>query len=89
MLLVNRDSIVDVSSTEDNYLHIVIFTNQKQKAKLNIDFLSQNISEKQTIDLQKGLNRIPIKVNKKRSTDLYQLSVDLTDKKLIYKVVMP
>ena len=89
MLLVNRDSIVDVSSAEDNYLHIVIFANQKQKAKLNIDYLSQNISEKQTIDLQKGLNRIPIKVNKKRSTDLYQLSVDLTDKKLIYKVVMP
>ena len=89
MLLAKQDSIVDVTAKDDHILHLVVFVNQKQKAKLNIEYVNQHFSEKHTLDLEKGLNRIPIKRNKKRSTEMYQLSVDLTDKKLIYQALRP
>lgn len=89
MLLVKQDSIIDVTAKDDHILHIVVFVNQKQKARLNIEYLNQHFSERYTLDLEKGLNRIPIKRNKKRSTEIYQLSVDLLDKKLIYQAISP
>jgi hypothetical protein len=87
MISVVKDSIIDVSLSDDDFLHLLMYANQKQKAKITIQYPSQDFSEKHTISLEKGLNRIPMKVNKKRSNGMYHLSVELADKNLTAKFV--
>jgi hypothetical protein len=87
MISVVKDSIIDVSLSDDDFLHLLMYANQKQKAKITIQYLSQDFSEKHTVSLEKGLNRIPMKINKKRSNGLYHLSVELADKNLTEKFI--
>ena len=89
MIVINRDSLIDINVTEDHFIHVLLFVSQKQKSKITIDYVDQNVTEKHNITLEKGLNRIPLKVNKKRSNEMFHLSVELSDKNLGGKYLKP
>ena len=68
---------------------MLVIAKQKQKSRILIEAPESNYIEKHNAELQKGLNRIPIKLHKKRPNGIYHLSVELVEKNLNYKFMMP
>jgi hypothetical protein len=70
------DSIIDVETSEDGkYLLIALNTRRAMKAELKIIHPINGEISNESIMLQKGLNRVNIKLNKKRPKGLCRMVV--------------
>ncbi|MCG9881748.1 MAG: S8 family serine peptidase, partial [Bacteroidia bacterium] len=89
MILVNKDSIIKVFFNDEKNLDIIVFSGAKQKVKISIEDSLGEIVERQNYSFSKGLNRIEMRLNKKRASGLYQLRVELPSKTLKAECIKP
>jgi hypothetical protein len=70
------DSIIDIETSEDGkHLLIALNTRRTQKVELKIIHSISGELSSESVTLQKGLNRVAIKINKKRPKGLCRLIV--------------
>lgn len=70
------DSLIDVRlSSDQKEILITLHSRSKQQVSFNLNHSILGEQANGSLTLQKGLNRLPIKLNKKRPSGIYQLGV--------------
>jgi hypothetical protein len=83
------DTLIDAQVSEDGkFLLVALHTRRAQKIEITLLHPISGESYKNTVAISKGLNRIPVKLNKKRPNGIYQLVVSFGSIKTEMNIIL-